>query len=97
MSHPTNLRDALAEDVEWMLHNGEGISQILTRLGRTPTAIARALYRAGRGDLATPFNRLVLQAKRHPCHDCGRPGVNRNADRCARCAAIVREAKKRAS
>ena len=87
-------RVILAEDVEFLLDTGESAQSIANRVGRSAGGIARALYRARRSDLAAPFEKLSTQARRHPCHDCGTPGVYPGAKRCGRCAAIVREAAK---
>ena len=90
MSRP-NVRDAIAEDVEWMLSNGGTVPRILASLGRKPESVARALYRAGRSDLAAPFNREADIARRHPCADCDAL-VAHGSTRCKRCAPIARSA-----
>ncbi len=46
------------EDLEWLLACGETHPDALAaRLGRSRVALARALWRAGRGDLAQIFGR----------------------------------------
>ncbi len=51
------LSAEVAEDVEWL--TGCPAEEITTRIGMTPSAIARALRRAGRPDLARAFDRLA--------------------------------------
>lgn len=54
----------VAEDVTELAANGETPERIATRLGMTPAAIARAMYRAERPDLARPFNALDKRTRR---------------------------------
>lgn len=51
------LRDNLVEDVEFMLSNGETVTLIAQRLGRSIGAIRIACDRAQRRDLARRFDR----------------------------------------
>lgn len=43
---------ALVDDVEWLASSGTAFIDIARRLGKNPGALERALYRAGRPDLA---------------------------------------------
>ena len=45
----------IIEDVEWMLDTGEAPERIPQRLGTTPAALTKRMRRAGRPDLAAPF------------------------------------------
>ena len=78
-------RDNLLEDVEFMHDNGASPHEIAARLGKTPETISRAMYRAGRPDLATVFAAPRRRDRKHPCIDCGEP-VSRKAKRCVKCA-----------
>lgn len=51
-------RQALIEDVEWLLAT-ETAERVADRLGTTVGALSRRLYRAGRRDLAAPFSRAA--------------------------------------
>ena len=55
---------AMIEDVEWLLSDGVDPEQVAARVGSNVQAIARRLYRAGRHDLARPFERLAQQRRR---------------------------------
>lgn len=76
------------EDVEFLVSTGETAPAIAARLGRAPATLSRALYRAGRADLARPFERLA-QAVRAPgvCAFCGGP-CDHKARSCWRCAVV---------
>jgi hypothetical protein len=52
---PADLLDALIEDCEFLLEQGEHPARIAARLGRTPHALDQAFRRRGRGDLAARF------------------------------------------
>lgn len=56
-------RAALIEDVDW-LWPVETPRQIALHLGYSPAALARRLRRAGRTDLALPFERIEAEQKR---------------------------------
>ena len=56
-------RHELAEDVEFMLETDHPL-RVVARLGRKPSAVARALYREGRPDLARPFARIDQRQRR---------------------------------
>jgi hypothetical protein len=48
-------RAQLIEDVEWLLKSGEYPPRVAQRVGRTPGGLCKLLRRAGRPDLANPF------------------------------------------
>lgn len=50
-----NRRDYYAEDVEFLRQGGCGDVEILRSLNVNAGQLMRALYRAGRADLARPF------------------------------------------
>lgn len=56
-------RAALIEDVEW-LWPSETPREIVMHLGYSAAALARRLRRAGRADLALPFERIEAEYKR---------------------------------
>jgi hypothetical protein len=56
------IRDELVEDVEHLLGYDRPL-RIVERVGSTPSAVARALHRAGRPDLARPFDRLYYEQR----------------------------------
>jgi hypothetical protein len=56
-------RHLLAEDVEFMLTSDHPL-RIAERVGRTPSTIARALYREGRPDLAQPFDEIEYERRK---------------------------------
>lgn len=58
----TAQRDALIEDVEWLISDKQHPDMIAKRLGRKRTGISRTLYRAGRKDLANYFDQHVRSA-----------------------------------
>lgn len=75
---PALDRDALIEDVTWLVETREGWSQAVIRLGYTgrPESLERRLERAGRGDLIAALKareadwadaeRARKQRTRHP-------------------------------
>lgn len=48
---PSAARQALIEDVEWLISCGEAAPQVAARTGKSPVNLERTLYRAGRPDL----------------------------------------------
>lgn len=48
----------VAEEVEWLLGGGMSPVYICSALGKSPGAIYKALWRAGRNDLMTHFSYL---------------------------------------
>ncbi len=54
----------LVEEVLWLLESGDRPLGIAARLVKSPATISRALYRAGRNDLAQPFASLDRKARR---------------------------------
>ena len=52
-------RDDLIAEIEWLLDGGMSPIYISCVLDRKPGALAKALYRAERHDLAKCFDRLV--------------------------------------
>lgn len=86
-------RDVVLEEVEHLLGFGDRPRRIAAQLGMQPEAIARALYRADRPDLARAFERIrgPRRTKRsprptHPCPGCGGQ-ASRNAAQCRSCTA----------
>lgn len=57
-------RDALLEDIEWLLSWRTSPELIMSRLGKSAAAIARAMLEAGRADLAQPFYALEKRARK---------------------------------
>ncbi|PWJ25489.1 hypothetical protein ATK17_1616 [Branchiibius hedensis] len=56
--------DHLVEDIQWLLAAGESREMIVARLGYTTQAsLARVLRRAGKHDLARPFERTLGVAR----------------------------------
>ena len=84
-------RDAIAEDVEWLLSAGVGHTEIAARLKLKPGSVARALYRAGRPDLARPFNSLHVRSRDRQCVDCG-GRCSHTSTRCTACGIAARNA-----
>lgn len=78
------VRDTYAEEVEFLRSCGLSPERIAERLGVTPGNLNRALYRAGRNDLARMFNPATKQARRHPCVHCGAP-CDQKVSRCWDC------------
>lgn len=69
-------RADVLEDVLWLAGSGVAAEQWPERLGMKPDAVARALYRAGRRDLANPVQAMarreyVNQPRDEPCPQCG--------------------------
>ena len=77
---------ALIEDLEWLLEEGSSHEEIANRLGFKPGTLARRLHRAGRHDLARPFDRIDGLRRLRKCMDCAKPGINKNARRCRDCS-----------
>lgn len=50
--------DDYLEAVEWLRGEGESAEGVAALVGKTPAAIARALYRRGRAEQARPFDAL---------------------------------------
>jgi IS30 family transposase len=74
-------RADLIEDVEDLTGFGATAAEIAQRLGKTPAAIARTLYRANRDDLARPFSALTYQTPTREARD--RANARRRAQRAA--------------
>jgi hypothetical protein len=62
--------EELVAEVEHLTRNGSSPRDTATRLGTTLSAIAQATTRAGRPDLAKPFEKARNQDRMHPCLDC---------------------------
>lgn len=75
-------RAALVEDVEWLLDSDETPSTIAARYGIASASVARALYRAGRPDLARRFENADIRR----CATCPNHCTAR-ATRCRQCNA----------
>lgn len=54
----------VVEDVEWFVECGESPEQWAVRLGMTAAGVAKALYRAGRPDLARQVGRIARRERR---------------------------------
>lgn len=86
-------RVEFAEDVEWLLDQGESASAVTSRMGCNSEAIGRRLRRAGRGDLARAFEGLNARHRpRRACVNCGGTCVRA---RCFTCAIRVRDGRAR--
>lgn len=79
---PTQAADV--EEVEFLTSFGMKPADIAERIGKSPEALARSLYRAGRVDLARPFWRHRPDAASRECTDCGAT-IWRGAVRCRSC------------
>ena len=84
-------RADLVEDVEFLLQHGADLDEVSKRLGRSVGALARGLYRAGRPDLARPFERLRKYRERGACEDCCAE-TSRFGRRCVPCSLRNRRA-----
>ena len=82
MMTPTQAADV--EEVEFFTSIGLRPDDIAERIGKSPEALARSLYRAGRADLARPFWRHRVDAPSRTCADCGAT-IWRGAIRCRSC------------
>lgn len=58
------VRHLYVEDVEWLLAFGMSPEDIAARLTVSLEALARAMYREERYDLASPFNRVVMARRK---------------------------------
>lgn len=75
---PSRRRDGWAEDCDWLASFGVAPSEWPGRLGTTVAGLAKALYRAGRPDLARPLSAAYhRELARRPsgghCVVCGLP------------------------
>lgn len=86
-------RAVVLEEVEFMLGFGERPNRIADALGLKEGSVSKALYRAGRPDLAVKFERARPE-RNHPCVDCGSHVSNPRAPRCRPCGYVQREANK---
>jgi hypothetical protein len=66
-------RADVLDEVQFLREVGESDAAICARLDMTPAAVARALQRAGRPDLARPFEQLRERPLPGTCRFCGRP------------------------
>jgi len=84
-------RQERIEDVEFLLEQRTDPALIAERLGLSPAALAKSLYRSGRPDLANRFQRVVGQ-NRTPgvCKYCGGPTCRRERKSCTNCGHIAR-------
>ena len=84
-------RDILLDEVDHLTASGESALAIAKALGTTPSAIARALRRAGgRSELARRFEQARRATEAHPCIDCGGLVSARQSKRCFRCGHVQR-------
>lgn len=80
----------VAEEAEFLLSCGVAPERIAEQLGIKLVSVAKACYRAGRADLARPFDNAGKRADTHPCADCGAQ-VSAKATRCTDCCVVARE------
>ena len=75
------------EEVEFFRSCGVDARDIARSLGVKPGTVAQRLRRAGRRDLARPFDALA-QADRpgHPCEECGAEVRGKTGRWCVDCA-----------
>jgi hypothetical protein len=78
------------EEVEFLRSCGTSHAEIVTRLDTTPGALAKALDRAGRPDLARPFWTIRRRQMSGTCHDCGATTSHPSYTRCQRCGHVAR-------
>lgn len=78
------VRDSYAEEVEFLTSCGVTPLQIPTRLGVKPPTLNRALYRAGRPELARLFGPEVTRSRKRTCQHCGGP-CDQKYNRCFDC------------
>ena len=80
-------KEIVVEEVEFMTSCGVPVNQIARALGISLTGVSRACRRAGRPELATPFDRAYKAERKKPCSDCGTPIYNdARRERCHPCA-----------
>lgn len=98
MSRPGMTPTEYAEEVEFLVSCGTSHHEILARLGATSTAVAKGLRRAGRPDLARPFDAIRghERAANKTC-ECGAPVLTYRAVRCFDCGHRVRVETRRAN
>lgn len=61
----SKVRHIYVEEIEWLSSFGMRPEDIATRLCTTVDALARAMYREARPDLANPFQRVVNATRTH--------------------------------
>jgi len=85
-------RQERVEDVEFLLDNRTDPDSIPGRLGMTHAALAKAMHRAGRPDLARPFWRASAHHNDTPgqCRFCGEPTSRAVRTACAGCRNYAR-------
>jgi hypothetical protein len=80
-------RDKLLAEIERLQQIGLPPERWPADLGMTEAALARALYRAGRNELARPFNRTTAWARDNridgSCKRCGGPKRRINRHYCS--------------
>lgn len=98
MSRPGMSPAEYVEEVEFLTSLGVSSNEILTRLGTTTTAITKGLRRAGRPDLARPFDRLrgLERAAGRVCA-CGAPVKSHRRSQCFACGHKQRVRTRRAN
>ena len=81
------------EEVEFLTSYGLNPERMCERLGKSPEALARSLYRAGRHDLAYQFDAIRRRERRdrctNTCTDCG-TRIQRDSTRCRPCESTHR-------
>lgn len=91
MNHSTaKIRDYYLEEVVFLKSCGTSDNQILTRLNVTPTALAKALEREGRQDLARPFWAIRRRMMAGVCSECGATTSHPSYTRCKPCGHVAR-------
>lgn len=84
------IRREFAEDVADLLDLGCTPHDIIRRYDLSAATIEQRLRRADRLDLARRFATIRDRERRHPCVDCGQPGIANTAERCRPCGARQR-------
>jgi uncharacterized paraquat-inducible protein A len=91
IGHSTaKIRDYYLEEVTFLRSCGVSDAEILTRLNVSPTALAKALEREGRQDLARPFWAIRRRLMAGVCADCGDTTSHPSYTRCVRCGHVAR-------
>jgi hypothetical protein len=82
------------EEVEFLRSCAVSDAEIVRRMGTTAGALGKALRRAGRADLARPFESLYARTRAvgRRC-ECGAPIASLSGKRCVPCGHRARVAK----
>lgn len=98
MTRPGMSPAEYVEEVSFLVSCGTSYNEIMSRLGATSTAIAKGLRRAGRPDLARPFDNIRgrERAAAKVCA-CGAPVKSHRSLRCFACGHRARVETRRAN